>query len=146
DLPSPLAGDIILTGQCIGEDGTEQILCLHPLYLRRDFFAMGETQQQQRATGIPAPARHKHRCLQYRRKQDLAKRMAVQEAEYRLKWKAVLLAERDDNPIVGRRGLQFEIKRHTESLPQGEAPGPVDPASEWRMQHQLHPAAFIEEP
>jgi hypothetical protein len=72
--------------------------------------------------------------------------MAVQEAEYRIEREAVLLAERDDNPVVGRRGLQFKIEGYTKPLPQGEAPGTVDPASEWRVQDQLHPAAFIEEP
>ncbi len=137
---------IVLTGQRVGEDGPKQIFCLHPLDLRRDFFAMGETQQHQRATDIPAPARHKHRRLQYGGKQDLAKRMAVQEPEHRLERKTVFLSERDHNPVVCRRGLQFEIKGHTESLPQGEAPGTVDPASKWRVQDQLHPAALIEEP
>src|SRR6185295_20344645 len=70
----------------------------------------------------------------------------LQEAEYRLERKTVLLSERDHDPVVGRRGLQFKIEGYTESLPQGEAPGTVDPASEWRVQDQLHPAAFIEEP
>ena len=79
-------------------------------------------------------------------KQDLEKRLAAQEPEHRLEREAVLLAKRDHNPVVGRRSLQFEIEGHTEPLPQGEAPGPIDPAPEWRVQHQLHPAAFIEEP
>src|ERR1041385_678524 len=72
--------------------------------------------------------------------------MAVQEAEYCFQRKTVLLSERDHDPIVGRRSLQFKIKGQTEPLPQGEAPSTVDPASEWRMQDQLHPAAFIEKP
>src|ERR1043165_2026253 len=72
--------------------------------------------------------------------------MAVQKTEYRLQWKTVLLSERDHDPIVGRRGLQFKIKDQTKPLPQGEAPSTVDPASEWRMQDQLHPAVFIEKP
>ena len=58
----------------------------------------------------------------------------------------MLLAQRNHDPVVGRRSLQFEIEGHAEPLPQGEAPGPVDPAPEWRVQDQLHPAAFIEKP
>jgi len=72
--------------------------------------------------------------------------MTVQEPEHRIEREAVLLTKRDDDPVVSRRSLQFEIESHAEPLPQGEAPGTVDPAPEWRMQYQLHPAAFIEEP
>ena len=146
DLASPLTDNIVLTGHRVREDRAKKIFRFHPLNLRGNFFAMGKAQQDQRATDIPAPARHKHRRLEHGGKQDLAKRMAVQEPEHRLEREAVLLPKRDHDPVVGRRSLQFEIEGHTEPLPQGEAPGPVDPAPERSVQHQLHPAAFIEEP
>ena len=145
-MASPFADHIVLTGHRIGKDGAQKILRLHPLNLRGNLLAMGETQQDQRTAGIPTPARHKHRRLEHCGKQDLAKRMAVQESEHRIERETVLLAKRDHNPVVGRRSLQLEIEGHTEPLSQGEAPGPIDPSSERRVQYQLHPAAFIEEP
>ena len=58
----------------------------------------------------------------------------------------MLRPEREDDRILGRRGLQLEIEAAAEALPQGEPPGPVDPAPERRVQHELHPACLVEEP
>ncbi len=146
NLASPFADHIILTGHRIREDGAKKIFRLHPLDLRRNLFPMRKAQQDQRTADIPAPARHKHRRLEHGGKQHLAKRPTLQEPEHRRERKAVLLPQRDHDPVVGRRGLQFEIEGHTEPLPQGEAPSPIDPRPEGRVQDQLHPAAFIEEP
>src|SRR5207237_2041085 len=106
-----------------GKDRAKNTLRLHSLNLRRHLFAITETQQDQPTTNIPPPARHKHRRLEHGGKQDIAKRMALQEPEHRLEREAVLLAKRDDDPVVGRRSLQFEIEGHAESLSQGETPG-----------------------
>jgi len=105
-----------------------------------------ETQQDQRAADIPAPTRHKHRRLEHSGKQNLAECPAGQKPEHGIERKTVLLAKRNHNPIVGRGSLQFEVERDAEPLPQSEAPGPIDPPSEGRVQDQLHAAAFIEEP
>ena len=59
--------------------------------------------------------------------------------------KAVLLGERDVQPVVGGRRLQFEVEAAAEALAQREAPGLVDAAAERRMNDQLHAAAFVEE-
>ena len=58
---------------------------------------------------------------------------------------AMLLGERNIQPVVGSGGLQFEIERAAESLAQREAPRLVDAATEWSVNHKLHPAAFVEE-
>ena len=57
----------------------------------------------------------------------------------------MLIAQRDDDAVVGCRGLQLEVERAAEALAQREAPGPVDARAEGRVQHQLHAAAFVEE-
>src|ERR1700746_2276041 len=57
--------------------------------------------------------------------------------------KAVLLAQRNVQAIVGSGGLQLKIKGTAESLPQRKSPGFIDPRSERCMYHQLHSAAFV---
>ena len=58
----------------------------------------------------------------------------------------MLVAQREDEPVVGRGRLQLEVERRAEPLAQRKAPRPVDPCAERRVQDELHPAAFIEEP
>src|ERR1700704_3806255 len=60
-------------------------------------------------------------------------------------WKTVLLSQSDVDAVVGRRCLQFEVKSPAEAFPQRQSPGLVDAASEGRVDHQLHPAAFVKE-
>ena len=57
----------------------------------------------------------------------------------------MLLAQRNDDAVVGGRGLQLEIERAAEALAQREAPGAIDARAERRVNDQLHAAAFIEE-
>ena len=58
---------------------------------------------------------------------------------------AVRRGERQDDGVLGRRGLKLEIERAAEALAQGEAPGAVDAAAEGRMDDELHAARFVEE-
>jgi hypothetical protein len=60
--------------------------------------------------------------------------------------KTVLIRQRDLEALVGGRGLQFQIEGPAETLAQRESPRFVDAASERRVNHQLHPTAFVEEP
>ena len=57
----------------------------------------------------------------------------------------MLLAQRDEDSVVGSRRLQFEIEAPAEALAQREAPGAIDARSEGRVDHQLHAATFVEE-
>src|SRR5260370_31135208 len=58
---------------------------------------------------------------------------------------AVLLGERNIQPIVCRRSLQLEIEGTTEALSQRQSPGLVDSSAERGMNYKLHAAALIEE-
>src|SRR5258708_14912933 len=55
----------------------------------------------------------------------------------------MLLGQRYVDAIVCGGGLQLEIEPPAETLAQGRSPGFVDPATEWGVDHQLHPAAFV---
>ena len=59
--------------------------------------------------------------------------------------KAVLLAERNVQAVVSRRGLQLEVERTAKALAQRQAPGLVNARSKRRVDNELHAAAFVEE-
>ena len=104
-----------------------------------------EAQQRQRAGRVPAPAVAEHRRQQRRLDQVVAERVRAHHAEDAVEREAVLLAEREDDAVVGRRRLQLEVEGDAEALAQRQAPGAVDAAAERRVQHELHAAAFVEE-
>src|ERR1041384_644241 len=58
----------------------------------------------------------------------------------------MLCSKRDDDRLVGGRGLELEIERSTKTFSEGETPSAIDSISEWRMQNKLHSARFVEEP
>jgi hypothetical protein len=69
----------------------------------------------------------------------------VQELEDVSERKAVLLAQRQEDAVIRRGGLQLEVERSAEALAQRETPGPIDAAAEWRVEDELHPPGLIEE-
>src|SRR3989442_13007701 len=58
---------------------------------------------------------------------------------------AVLLGERNIQPVVCDGGLQLEIEGTTEALSQRQSPGLVDSSAERGMNYELHTAALVEE-
>src|SRR2546428_12868317 len=70
----------------------------------------------------------------------------LQVLEDILERETVLRSEGQDDGVFGCRRLQLEVEAATEALAQREAPGPVDPAAERRVQYQLHSARLVEEP
>ena len=93
--------------------------------------------QRQRAANIGAGS---SACVRH-----LFDACRLDELEDRIERKGVLIGQREDDAVVGRRGLQLEIERAAEALAQRESPRAVDARAERRVQDQLHPAAFIEE-
>src|SRR4051812_7107220 len=58
----------------------------------------------------------------------------------------MLWPERQQERVFGCRGLQLEVELSAKALAKCECPGFVDAAPERRVQHELHPARFVEEP
>src|SRR6185312_3635938 len=52
--------------------------------------------------------------------------------------------QRQDDVVLGRGGLQFEIELAAEALAQRQAPGAVEPPAERRMHDKLLPAGLVE--
>ena len=58
----------------------------------------------------------------------------------------MLIAKRQQEPVIGGGGLQLEIERAAKALPKGQSPGARDARSEGRMQNQLHASGLVKEP
>src|SRR5580692_3767787 len=137
--------NIFLARSDVREHRGQQIVRAHALNLRWNFLATLKTQQRESAIRIPAPAGAEYRRSQSGLLEDRLNRLRIQKMKNVGQRKTVLLGQRDVQSIVCGRSLQFEVEATAETLTQGQTPGLVDPSSERRMYHQLHPAAFIEE-
>src|SRR6266581_2539781 len=137
---------IILASRGSREHRSQKVLGAHALNLRRHSAPMTEPEKCQRPGCIPAPAGREHRGSQDRLHQDLLNARSFEKVEDRRERKTVPLAKRDYQPFVGRRCLQLEIEGSAKAFAEREPPGPVHPPAEWRMQNELHPATFVEEP
>jgi hypothetical protein len=109
------------------------------------FFPREKTENGERARCVPAPSRREHGRVEQRLREQVFDGGDVQKIENELERKAVLLAEGNDDAVVRGRGLQLEIERAAEALPQRESPGAVDPRAERRVNDQLHSPRLVEE-
>src|SRR5215469_3233551 len=140
-----LAAQILRARSLVGEDRDQQIIGAHALDVGRDFAPAAKARQRQEALGIPAPAGGEHRRRQHRLDEDILDAGLLEEAENRCQRESVVLAERDDDPVVGRSRLQLYVERTAEALAQRQAPRTVYACAERRVDDQLHPAGFVEE-
>ncbi len=141
----PVAGDVLETGGRIRKRRGHEIVRFHPLERRRSPPAGPLTQYGERNRGVPPPPGRKHRRIQQRLDQRVAKRGGVEIAEHVIQREGMLRPQRQEHAFLGGRGLQLEVERATKLLPQRQSPRPIHSAAEWRVQHQLHAAGFIEE-
>ena len=139
-----IALNILLAGGHVGKHRRQQIVGADALNLGRHFLSALKTQQCQRAASIPTPARGKNRRCQRRLLKNGLHRLGLQKLKYICQRETVLFCKGNIQPVIGHRCLQLEIKTATEALAQRQSPGLVDPSAERRMDHQLHPTAFIE--
>ena len=70
----------------------------------------------------------------------------MQIAENIREREGVLRSKRQQDSVFGGRRLQLEIELTAEAFPQRETPRLVHAAAERSVQHELHPAGFVEEP
>ena len=137
--------DVLATRERLREHHGQRIGRAHLDEVRRNLLAVAAAQHRQRAGDIPAPADLEHRPIEQRLREDLARLVRRHVREHRIEREAVRLAERDHDAVVGRGGLKLEIERHAKLLAQCQAPRAIDPPAERRVDHELHPAALIEE-
>ena len=140
-----IAGDVLEARGRVGKHRRHQIVGHHALQRRRDLLAVPVARHGQRDRRVPAPARLKHRRVEKRLHQHVARRRRVQIAEDVGERERVLRSERQQQAVFGRRRLQLEIELPAEALAQRQSPRLVDAAAERRVQHELHAARFVEE-
>src|SRR5690349_21195712 len=134
---------IILAGCRARKDGCQEIFSPHPLNLRSHAAAIGEPEQRQGPSRVPAPPSHEHRGLQNSLDKYLFDGVRMEKSEDHLQREAMLLAKRQHDPFIRRGGLQFKIKRRAKALSERKTPGPIDPPAERRMEDQLHAAGLV---
>ena len=142
----PVARDVLQARDLVGEHLGDQVLGHGPLYLRRHPVAAPAAQHGQGGRRVPAPAHLEHGRVEEGLDQDLADGLGVEVAEDVVQGEAMGGAQGQDDGILVRRGLQLEVEGPAETLAQGQSPGPVDPASEGAVEHQVHVAGLVEEP
>ena len=142
----PVARDVLQARDLVGEHLGDQVLGHGPLYLRRHPVPAPAPQHGQGGRRVPAPAHLEHGRVEEGLDQDLPDRLRVEVAEDVVEGETVGGAQGQDDGILVRRGLQLEVEGPAEPLAQGQSPGPVDPASEGTVEHQVHVAGLVEEP
>jgi hypothetical protein len=139
------SGEILGARGLVRKDRRDQVIGAHAQQLRRHFAAAAHPQDCERADGVPAPTRRKHRRRQERLRQHVLDTGRLDVFEDDLERKRVLVGEREHDAVVGRRGLQFQIERTAEALAKRQAPRAIDARAERRVQDELHPSGFVEE-
>ena len=141
-----VACDVFETGELIGKHTRDEVLSLHALQRRGNFASAPLAREGQSARRVPAPADRKHRRVQQRLHQKVADRLAVEITKDFIERKGMLRSQRENNCVVRRRRLQFEIKRAAKPFAQCQPPGAVHPDAERGVDDQLHSAGLVEEP
>ncbi len=141
-----IAVDVFTAGGHLGKNGSQQVVALDPLNVRRNLLAVAKAEQRKRAVGVPAEAGgEQRRTGEHGLLQDLLDRLRLKEVEDVGERKAVLLGKRDVDAVIGGRGLQLKVEAAAETLAQGQAPSAVDARAKGRVDDKLHAAALVKE-
>ena len=139
-----IAGDVLEARHCVGEDRSHQIVGHRSLQRRGNFAPSAIARDGQGNRGVPPPAGLKNRRVEERLHQHVARGGGMEIAEHVRERKRMLRREREQHCILGRRCLELEIELPAEALSQRQPPRLVDPASERRVEDELHPAGLVE--
>ncbi len=142
---SNLAHQVLGAGRLVRKHGRQQVVRSHALYGRGHLAPAGEAQNGERAGNVPTPASGEHGGSEQGLREQMLHRLRPQELEDDLERERMLLGERNDDAVVGGRGLQFEIEGAAEALAQRQSPGAVDAGAEGGVENELHAAGLVEE-
>ena len=135
-----VANQVFLACCLCGENSGQQVVGAHALQVRRHALTLDGPPELQRPRHVPAPACGEEGYSQKRLHEHVAGQAGRDQLEHLLQRKAVLGAEREDDAVVVGRRLQLKIEGAAKALAECQAPGPVDPRAEGRMDHELHAA------
>ena len=142
----PVAGNVLEARGGVRKDRRHQIVGEHALQRRRDLLAAAAPRHGERDGRIPAPARLKDGRVEERLYEHVARGRRMEIPEDVREGERVLRPEREQQRVLGRRGLQLEVELAAEALAQRQSPRFVDAAAERCVQHELHAAGLVEKP
>ncbi len=100
---------------------------------------------EERARHVPAETRREQGLGEHGLDEQALGARRREVVEHLFEREAVLEPEREHDRLVVRGRLQLEAEPATEPLAEREAERAVDAAAEGRVDHELHPAALVEE-
>ncbi len=140
-----VAGDVLETRGRIRKDRGHQIVGHGALKLRSNLASSAIPRDGQGDRGVPAPARLKDRRVEKRLHQHVSRGRRMEITEDIGQGKGMLRPQGEQHRIVGGRRLQLEVELPAEAFAERQPPRLVDPASERRVDDELHAARLIEE-
>ena len=135
-----VAGEVLGAGDLVREDRREQVLRAHALQLRRDLLAAAKRGSASAVVAFQRQRTREQRRVEQRLHEHVERGRRVQVARDLVEREAVAGREREDDRVLGRRGLELEVEAAAEALPQRQAPGAVEAAAERRVDDELHAA------
>ena len=96
----PLAGQVLGTGELVGEHDRQQVLGVRALERGRQALAVPDPPQSERNGRVPAPARAEHRCVEQRLHQHVPGGGGLEEALHVLEREAVRGPERQHDAVL----------------------------------------------
>jgi hypothetical protein len=137
---------VLLTGNLVRKDRSEQIVRLHPLEGKGNPPAAPAPEDGEGARGIPPPARREHRRGQERLRQEILRGPGSNETQNRLEREGLRRSQREHDRVIGRGSLQLHVEGPAQALTEREPEAPVDACPNRRVQDELHSTRLVEEP
>ena len=136
---------VFLACHLLGKDCRQQVVGPHPYQRMGHLLTALLAQNGQSPGGVPSPSGGEHRSGEEGLDQHLLCGGGAEVGEDLLQGEAVLRSQGEDDGVLIGGGLELEVKGPTETLAQGQAPGPVDAPAKGGVDHHLHAPALIEE-
>lgn len=138
------ADAVVTAAELRREDGGEEILGPHPLDRHGHSLPAELPRECERPGRVPAPAVREHRRRESRLNQIVLETPRADHGKDALERKAVLLAEREDDSVVGGCGLELEVEGSAKALAERETERSVHAPAKRGMEDELHAPGLIE--
>ena len=111
--------------------------------MKRNLLSVAKPRQGQGSCRVPAPASAEDRRSERGLLKNAPNGFRSQKVKDIGERKTVLLAQRDVQAVLGRRGLQFKVEGTAKPLAECQSPGSVDSSTKGRVDDELHAARLV---
>ena len=137
--------EVLLAPDLGGEDGGHEVVATQALEEGGHALAVALAGDGEGARGVPAPARGEQGDIEDRLLHEHGGVAGIHPGEGIGDGPGVLGTGGEEDGVVVRRGLEFEVEGGAELLAEGQSPGAVDARAEGGVDDELHPSRVIEE-